>query len=149
MPESRTARIVFGGADEPVLVTPLGSDLYRLEETPLSPGLDSEVPDDDLLLWRGDTIEADALEGGALRYRGIAAKSPWRHLLWILAKDTFDSGAFDSFTEALDRSGGDWERVMGGVVLVHLPPDSTFDPVAELAARRQRTVPRPEAGAGD
>src|SRR5262249_13531236 len=77
--ESRVARIIFdGGEEEGLLVTPLGANLYRLEETPIPLYRDFETADADLQLWRGDTIEAEVLESGALRYRTTAAKTPWR-----------------------------------------------------------------------
>jgi len=143
--ESRVARIIFDGVEEEgLLVTPLGANLYRLEETPIPLDRDFETADADLQLWRGDTIEAEVLESGALRYRTTAAKTPWRHFSWILASDVIDSGAFAAFTDVVERNRGIWERIMGGYFIVHLPEDSTFDPEAELAACVERSTQLPK-----
>jgi len=53
--------------------------------------------------------------------------------------DVIDSAAFAGFTDAVERNRGIRERIMGGLFIVHLPEDSTFDPEAELTACVQRS----------
>jgi len=37
-----------------------------------------------------------------------------------------------AFQQAIEAHQGVWERVMGGIFFVHLPPDANFDPEVTL-----------------
>jgi hypothetical protein len=133
--ENRTELIEFNEAEAGnLLVTPLGGDRYRLDETPIMVGPDPGTSEGDPELWWGDTIEAQRLASGALRYRATVARSPWRHWSWLLPREAIDSSGLTAFTELITKSGGLWERIFQGILIVHLPEDSTLDPGAELAA---------------
>ncbi len=43
-----------------------------------------------------------------------------------------DSPQFEEFVAKVVAEGGTWERVMGGMLFVHLPKSSLFDPEVEL-----------------
>jgi hypothetical protein len=132
--ESRTVVFEFDEAEEGLLVTPLGGDRYRLDETPIMLGPDPGIPGEGPQLWWGDTIEAEGLAAGSLRYRTTVARSPWRHWSWLLPREAIDSSGLSAFTELITKNGGLWERILQGILIVHLPEDSNLDPDAELAA---------------
>lgn len=89
---SRTVTMIFHEAARgTVLVTPLGGNLYRLDETVVVIGPGPESTDGDVDLWWGDTIEAESLASGSLRYRAIVARGPWRHWSWVLPRAAIDS----------------------------------------------------------
>lgn len=108
---------------ETLYVTPLGENLYRLEETPVL--VEQEI-------YLGDIIEAEVRDDGVLRFRRLVVASPWHHWSWFLAQIVIESSDFDGFTAMIEEQGGKWERIFGGLFIVHLPPESALDPEAEL-----------------
>jgi hypothetical protein len=126
--EQNQTRVVF----DDLTVTPLGDHRYRLEETPLG----WEGP----TMWRGDTIEAEALEDGTLRYLVTVERTSWLHHTWVLAREVVASDALSAFTDTVESEGGVWERAFGGLLIVHLPEGSTFDPEAAWAAALQSAL---------
>jgi len=125
MEESQEVRLSFEeGSVSTEYVTPLGKNLYRLEMTPVLVEVEVSF---------GDIIEAGMQPDGVLRFCRVAERSQWRHWDWLLSKDTIESAPFMAFLQAIEEHGGFWERVFGGVLFVHLPPDSDFDPASALA----------------
>lgn len=45
-----------------------------------------------------------------------------------------ESSALDVILETVTRMDGHWERQMGGLLLISLPEDCTFDPLSEIEA---------------
>ena len=109
--QSRTTSITLEDGDtEDLLVTPIGSDLYRLEESSLFGELRYH-----------DVIEAEALTDGGLRFVRVAAASESRTLSWILPEDVFDNPTLKALLVRVMSIGGNWERTLGGVLTLHLP----------------------------
>lgn len=71
----------------------------------------------------GDLIEGELLSDGSLRLLEIVARSGLKTNEWILTKDMIESEGFRLILESVIELGGMWEQVLGGVLLVHLPPD--------------------------
>jgi|SRR5579883_1088800 hypothetical protein len=111
------------GSKQTIVVTPLGGDLYRLEWTPL-------LVDQELFL--GDVIEAETLANGELSFRRLVTPSPWHHWQWILSKEVIESLAFEALKSTIEKQGGKWERYLGGIILIHLPPGTPLDPQEEM-----------------
>ena len=109
--------------EEPVEMTFLEGNLYRLEATPMFVGLGA---------YLGDTIEVDPQEDGTLRFGRVVARSSWRHWDWLLAKSSAESLALANFKRVIEEQGGIWEHFYGGCFLVHLPEGATFDPEIEM-----------------
>lgn len=124
MEQRQEMRLSFeAGCEETVSVTPLGNNLYRLDLPPLFVEMDISF---------GDIIEVETQANGALRFCRVAERSGWRRWSWILRRDTLESAPFQAFQQAIEAHHGIWERVMGGICVVHLPPDADFDPDATL-----------------
>lgn len=124
MEQRQEMRLSFeSGCEETVLGTPLGNNRYRLDLPPLFVEME---------LFFGDIIEVETQVNGAFRFCRVAERSGWRRWSWILRKDMLESAPFQAFQQAIEAHHGVWERVMGGIVVVHLPPDTNFDPDVTL-----------------
>ena len=134
-PERRELVIHFaeGGECEEIMVASLASNAYRLEETPL---LLETAPE---LYW-GDIIELEVLGNGQYRYVRVI-KREYTHHSWLLDDTILNSPHLDEFLAAVMATGGNWERILGGMLIVHIPHTSNFDAVAELARRWKAASP--------
>ena len=111
--QSRTLSITLEDGDkEELLVTPVGSDLYRLEESSLFGELRYQ-----------DVIQTEPLSDGGLRFVRIAASSDLKTLSWILSEDAFEAPALKALLNKVMSLGGNWERTLGGVLTLHVPPE--------------------------
>ncbi|MBA2682166.1 MAG: DUF4265 domain-containing protein [Ktedonobacteraceae bacterium] len=138
MQESQEIRLSFEEGWESIeYVTPLGGNMFRLDATPLL--VDVEVA-------YGDIIEAELQANGVWRFCRVVTRSPWRHWDWILDKDFVESPAFLAWQQAIEAHGCVWERIFGGVFLVHLPPETDFDPelALEQIIARQKSPVKPD-----
>ena len=117
------------GEREQVAVTPLGSNLYRLAETPLGGSNDLEL---------GTVVETERDDDGTLRVIRIVERAPFDVSEFLLDHRVRDSQLFKEFCDKLERAGGEWELIMGVDLRIHLSPDSTFDAEAELRSLLQR-----------
>ncbi len=122
--EIRTAT----GDSETLLLTPVGGDLFRLEES-------SFVTD---AVYR-DVIRATEAEDGALRFVEIAERSPLVTNSCILRQELIKSEAIQSILERIMEQGGNWEQVFGGMLIVHTPPSTAKeieDQIRRIAAEK-------------
>ena len=121
--------MTFDGGEsiEQVLVTPLASQQYRLEVSPISGGN----------LRYHDVIEAESQADGCLRFVRLVEKSPFRTLEYFLPKSVVESQPFQNILESVMTLGGNWEIVFGGIVYLHVPKDTAFDPTDEIQAIRK------------
>lgn len=101
----RTAR----GDSETLLLTPMGEDLFRVEES-------SFITD---AVYR-DVIRATETEDGALLFVEIAERSPLVTNCYILSQDLVESDALQSILKQIMEQGGNWEHMFGGVLIVHV-----------------------------
>lgn len=104
---------------ETLLVTPLGSNLFRLESTPVS------GPANYL-----DVIEALPGATGVnniLEVVGVRQPSPLRRHDFLLSKELSESRQLHSLLERVQTEGGIWERIWGGQLVIYLPPGSPLD----------------------
>ena len=103
----RTAK----GDSESLLLTPVGEDLFRVEES-------SFVTD---AVYR-DLIRATETQDGALLFVEIAERSPLITNSWILSQNLIQSDAVQSILKQIMDQGGNWEQVFGGGLVVHTSP---------------------------
>ncbi|HEY6252019.1 MAG TPA: hypothetical protein VI685_18845 [Candidatus Angelobacter sp.] len=109
--QPRTAKISFPpGDEEELLVLPLGGNMYRLEESSML----AEARYHDI-------IEAEAISDGTLRFVRVAAPSNLKTVSCTLPDAEFESPALSALLDRVMAAGGNWERVFGGVLLLHLP----------------------------
>jgi hypothetical protein len=50
----------------------------------------------------------------------------------MLQKEMIESAAFEALKDTIEKQGGKWERFMGGMILIHLPPEASLDPQEEM-----------------
>ena len=114
------------GLHVPLPVTCVGTNLYRLDAVPFL----SEVAS------YADIVEAIPAEGGGLRFVRVAQPSGWTTHDFIVGRTAVkEDAALQAALRAVLESGGYWEALFGGYLLICLPPGSTFDPAHALGVR--------------
>ena len=108
-----------------VRVTPLPESRYRFEETPFL----AMAPEP---LHFGDVVEAELRGDGTHEITRIVERAPLRHYSWVITRQFYESEGYRTFVAAVTAAGGRWERLFGGVFMVHIPQGSSFDAGAEL-----------------
>ena len=122
--------VIFSGDDAVILEFPeenlsinvpiarVGENLYRLEAVPV------------LVEGAGfrDVVEAEPVGDGKLRVRRVAERSGWRTFDFILPPWKIDGEWGQALLGRLEELGGHWERVLGGLLLVCIPPGVDLDP---------------------
>jgi hypothetical protein len=113
-------------SSETLLVTPIGENLYRMEETSVL----GEVRYHDI-------IETELQDDGSLRFLRVATPSELKTTSWLISRALAESQSLSLWLDRVMASGGNWERIFGGYLIVHLPPavydvlirefDSLFD----------------------
>ena len=105
--------ITFSNGDsEGLLVTCLGENLYRAEETSV------------LGEFRyHDIIEAEVQKNGALQFLRVVTPSCLKTHSTILDKPFFESPRFTAFLDKVMSVGGNWERVFEAFLILNLPPE--------------------------
>src|SRR5438093_583616 len=125
MTESYEIRLsFFDGDSETVCVTRLAADCYRLDETPI---FNEEEP-----VYFGDVLELEPQADGTHRFKRVVEHAPLHHYNWMVPEFFVESPQYGEFCNAVRKAGGAWERVMGGLLLVHVPLNSGFDTEQEL-----------------
>jgi hypothetical protein len=105
-----------------MLLTQIGQNLYRIEETPILIESASYK----------DIIEAHLQPDGSLSFRRVVKKAEIKTFEFILSKELIGSERFRLLLDRVTESGGRWERVLGGCVYIHLPLESKLDPEREI-----------------
>jgi hypothetical protein len=59
-------------------------------------------------------------------------KARMREFSAVLSERLVDAGVFAAYCDAVMQAGGMWERLFGGILVVHVPVESKFDPELEL-----------------
>lgn len=116
-------------ASEGAFVEPVGPGLYRLEETPIFANREDDP------LHAGDVVELESLPDGTHQLIRVVTRSPMRHFHWAVPRFFVESEEYRRFGAAVESAGGTWQGALGGLLWVHLPPDSLFDPEGELSRR--------------
>lgn len=107
----RAVQITLADGDmEELLVTSVGPNLYRLEESSLF----GEVQ-------YHDVIEAETVSDGSLQLLRIATPSGLKTASWVLPERAFDSPILAALLNRVMTIGGNWERTFGGMLMLHLP----------------------------
>lgn len=106
-------------------VTQVGDRLYRyrLDGVPMSESAAFQ-----------DVIEADNLRERRLRFLRVAQPGRWKTFDFLFPRGWLDGERGVSLLRELDQKGLYWERVLGGILFVCVPPESTTDPGALVDA---------------
>jgi hypothetical protein len=109
-------------------LTPLSDGLYRVE--------DSSVLDESIRY--GDVISATPVGELELRFLEVTQKSSFRTACCAISKKYAESPDLPILLEKVQDAGGVWERIFGGLLLVHLPQDSSLDVQHEFDGWHER-----------
>jgi Domain of unknown function (DUF4265) len=107
-----------------VPITRVGEDLYRLDAVPVC------------VEGAGfrDIVEAHWVSEGTLRVCRVAQRSGWRTYDFIVPPWKIDTEDGRALLLRLEELGGYWERVLGGLLLVCIPPGLDLDPTEWVKA---------------
>lgn len=106
------------GVTVSVPLAPVGDRLYRVEGVPVF--AESAA--------FGDVIEAEPGADGRLRFVRVAEPGGWRTFDYIRPAYRLDGAWAQTLLAELTARGGHWERVLGGLLFVCLPPGLDLDP---------------------
>ena len=110
-------QISFPDSDETLLVTPIGPNLYRMEESTVLGEASYH-----------DVIETELQSDGTTRFLRVFAPSGLVTMSVVVSLPRLESSAMSSLLERVMAVGGNWERKFGGVLILHLPPQER-DPI--------------------
>lgn len=113
-----------GSLSGSVSVTPFGPNLYRLEETPFASFVEEA--------GFGDVIEVAANTRGTLVFQRVVQRSNYKSSEWVFSRAVVESERFQHLLEKVEGAGGQWERVFGGIVFIHIPHGSNFDVTGDI-----------------
>ena len=129
MAEKRTLEISYpDGSSEGLLVSSVGPNLYRLEESSM---LGEAV--------FGDVIEAELTQDGSLRFKCVAAPSDMTTVNCLLTPEQMNAPGLQLLLDRIMSLGGNWERALGGLLMIHLPKSVDLDIEAEVKALSSTT----------
>lgn len=115
-----------------VSVTIIGDGLYRLDEDTYS-FLAADTEDElDALPRYGDIVRLMPEEDGTVVFESVYQRASMKRYELMISERMTESPALDAILETVTRMDGHWERQMGGLLLISLPEDCTFDPLSEI-----------------
>ena len=124
--------VVKGNSRELTHGSWFGDSRYRLTATSLSmPGR----------FRLGAVVEAAVDSDGRLVVRRLVERSPYRSTATGLARREIDSPALDALKARVLAAGGQWEQILSGILIVHLPAGGD-DPRRLVERSLGRPVPR-------
>ncbi|MFN7543640.1 MAG: DUF4265 domain-containing protein [Acidobacteriota bacterium] len=124
MAEKQTFEISYPDeSSEGLLVSPVGPNLYRLEESSL---LGEAV--------FGDVIEAEPTQDGGLLFKRVAVPSGMTTVNCILTPEQIQAPGLQPLLDRIMSLGGNWERALDGLLMIHLPKSVDLNIEAEVKA---------------
>jgi hypothetical protein len=105
-----------------VPVTPLGHNMYRLEEA---------VPMSDCTTIY-DVIKAKRIDADTIRFVRVVEKSNWRTYSYSLQQRHTDSPDLDIALAKIGENGAKWDQLFGGLLFVYVPPESDYNPDTDV-----------------
>ena len=94
----------------------IGDDDYQFKVTP---GL-------------GDLIRAEINADGQLVFKELVKPAVLKSMHFILSLETAESVELQSILNRLHADEGFWERSFVGLLIIHVPPSLSWDPVSEI-----------------
>lgn len=95
---------------EELLVTPMAPNVYRMEESSIMGGINYH-----------DIVETEPQPDGSVVFLHVLIPSELKTASWVLSPAQFESPALSALLDEVGTVGGNWERIFGGVLLLHLP----------------------------
>lgn len=104
-------------------VTPVGENLYRIEDTDLVWAYETAM--------YHDVVEAWPQTDDTLLFQRVVERSSWRSVLPTLGPAFWHSEAFELYLKQIEAVGGLWHIEIQGLLLIFMPPDVDFNPHQE------------------
>jgi hypothetical protein len=123
-------RISFQDGEGTLLVTPMGPNLYRLEVSSILGEASYH-----------DMIETEPQTDGSVRFLRVTTPSGLTTLSCVLSQNLLDSPAMSALLEKVMAVGGNWERIFGGFLILHVPPTERDHITAEFNNLFSQSVP--------
>ena len=122
MPEVElTISFPESGTQETLLVTAVGQNVYRLEESSFCGDV-----------FYRDIIEIAHQSDGTNLFKRMISRSGFKVTQWVLGREIAESEALTALLARIMALGGNWERLFKGILIVHLPLDTPMDINQEL-----------------
>jgi hypothetical protein len=118
------------GDTESLLATLYGENLYRLEESSLL----SEAN-------FGDIVEVKCEANGLLRVLQVLTPSSLRVSTWSIPRHLQTSASLQDILGRVSQAGGNWERVFGSTLILHVPLSVEVELTAEMQELLRETHP--------
>ena len=134
MDNSIPLSIEFAGENETSVEFPEEQVTVTLELTQVGPRLFriGSVPVMIEAASFGDVIEADSNTAGGLRFVRVAERGGWRTYDFVLPSELIESERVVTILDRVLSLGGRWELVFGGVLLLCLPPATSYNPTEDI-----------------
>jgi hypothetical protein len=117
---------------ENVEVTQIGINLYRIEEDICS-FLIAETEDElDSTPRYKDIIHAATIEKGTVQFIDVYERASMKRYDFILGEEVFELDAFHSLQQEVIDMGGHVERHFGGMLLISIPDELSYDPTEAI-----------------
>jgi hypothetical protein len=84
-------------------------------------------------LYLGDTVQLERRPDGAFDFVRRTARALLRRSCFLLTKEQSSAPELELYLARVTDVGGMWEVWFHGIVLLHMPRESKFDPRAEWA----------------
>jgi len=122
--EPTTENLVFDGCSGTIDVEWLDGNRYRI----LGPEVAIFTEDYSC----GDIVEADRNGDNALVVKRCLERGNYRTLEYVLAPGWHEKQTIKQVLDEVQRLGGRWVGIFGGVLVVALPPDADYDPTQDI-----------------
>lgn len=122
--EPQVENLVFDGCSATVYVEPLNSSQFRI----LGPEI--AVVTNDYAC--GDIVEATRNDANDLVVLRCVKRGNYRSYEYCLPSGWLERDAIKRTLGSVERFGGRWEGVFGGVLLIALPPECDYDPSQDI-----------------
>ena len=127
------------GLDGPVEAEVIEGDLYKIvDDCRLMIGDDdyqyNETP------GLGDIIRAEINTDGQLVFKELVKPAVLKSTDFILCQETAESVELQNILNRLHADEGFWERCCVGLLIIHVPPSLSWDPVSEICALENQKI---------
>ena len=79
-----------------------------------------------------DVIEVETIDKTTVRFVKVCEPANWTVYSWAIPKYLAESPELRDSLLRIEKQGGRWDRVFGGLLNVYISPDSGYDPTAEI-----------------
>ena len=79
-----------------------------------------------------DLIEVEPIDDTTVKFVKVCEPANWTVYTWAIPQNIAESQKLTDSLLRIEKRGGHWDRVFGGLLNVYISPDSAYDPTAEI-----------------